>query len=167
IASECCGPEGAAAGASSRTECCARMSRPARPPTTAPAPMTAPDDLAPPAANGASSPDVPRIWLVLSDKAGDNAHGRTVADALPWPCREKGILMRGEFVLGKPRVAASLHHVDPARSDKLEPPWPDLVITIGRRMSMVGLWIKQQSRDHTKLVIIGRPRRLLRRFELV
>src|SRR5262249_26876374 len=49
IASKCCGPEGAAAGASSRTECCARMSRPARPPTTAPAPMPAPDDLAPPA----------------------------------------------------------------------------------------------------------------------
>jgi uncharacterized protein len=32
---------------------------------------------------------------------------------------------------------------------------------------MVALWIKAQSRDQTKIVIVGRPRRWLRRFDLI
>jgi mitochondrial fission protein ELM1 len=41
----------------------------------------------------------------------------------------------------------------------LQPPWPDIVVTIGRRPSMVGLWVKAQSAGATRLVIVGRPRR--------
>ena len=32
---------------------------------------------------------------------------------------------------------------------------------------MVALWIKEQSRGHTKIVIVGRPRRWLSRFSLI
>src|SRR5262249_24586105 len=67
---------------------------------------------------------------------------------------------------GKPRVAASLHHIDLERSDLLGPPWPDLVITIGRRMSMVALWIQQQSQGRTRIALIGPPKRMLDRFDL-
>jgi hypothetical protein len=108
----------------------------------------------------------PVIWLVMSDKIGDNAQLQVVADALPWPYQVKRVTVREPYVMGKPRVAASLHHLDPARSDPLEPPWPDLVVTIGRRMSMVALWIQERSRGKTKIVLIGPPKRLLRRFDL-
>jgi mitochondrial fission protein ELM1 len=129
-------------------------------------PLPAPDDLA-----GADRPDAtrsrPLIWLVLSDKLGDNAQVRTIADALPWPCVEKRLLVQPQFATAKPPVVPSLHHLDRDRSDPLEPPWPDLVITIGRRMSMAALWIQEQSRGRTKLAIIGQPRRLRHRFQLV
>jgi mitochondrial fission protein ELM1 len=109
----------------------------------------------------------PSTWLLLSDKVGDNAQVRAIAAALPWACQEKRLAMRPEFVLGKPPVRASLAHLDRARSDPLEPPWPDLVLTIGRRPSSAALWVAEQSGGRTRLVIVGRPRRLLERFDLV
>lgn len=108
----------------------------------------------------------PLVWLILSDKTGDNAQLMALAGALPWPCRIRRIVVRKPYVLGKPRVLASLHHVDPVRSDPLEPPWPDLVIAIGRRMSMVALWIQEQAGGHARIVLIGAPKRLTDRFDL-
>jgi mitochondrial fission protein ELM1 len=115
----------------------------------------------------ASTTPRPRTWLLLSDKVGDNAQVRAIAAALPWPSEEKRLLVRPEFVLGKPSVRPSLDHLDRSRSDPLEPPWPDLVLTIGRRMSAAALWVAEQSGGRTRVVIVGRPRRLIERFDLV
>ncbi|MET1026928.1 MAG: ELM1/GtrOC1 family putative glycosyltransferase [Dongiaceae bacterium] len=109
---------------------------------------------------------LPLVWLILSNKTGDNAQLHALADALPWPCQIKRVTVRAPFVLGKPKVSASLHHVDPEHSDGLEPPWPDLVITIGRRMSMVALWIREQSEGRTKIALLGLPKRFVDRFDL-
>jgi len=109
----------------------------------------------------------PSTWLVLGEKAGDNAQVLAIADALGWPCETRRIAMLERWRFGKPRVRASLAHVDLTRSDALAPPWPELVITIGRRLSSVALWIQEQSRHATKVVLIGRPRRLADRFDLI
>ena len=110
---------------------------------------------------------VPKVWLVLGDKLGDNAQVRIIADALGWPYEIKKVVFLERYKLGKPRFKPSLYHIDGYRSDALEPPWPDLIITIGRRPSMAALWIQEQSGGHTKLVLIGRPKRWLDRFDLV
>ena len=47
--------------------------------------------------------------------------------------------------MGKPHFRASLYHIDRARSAPLEPPWPDLILTVGRRPSMAALWVKAQA----------------------
>jgi mitochondrial fission protein ELM1 len=109
----------------------------------------------------------PRIWLLVGEKAGDNAQVRVLARALGWPVEERRIAMQASWVRGKPWVRASLDHIDGARSDALAPPWPDLVITIGRRLSMVALWVRAQSGDRTRIVLFGKPRRLARRFDLI
>ncbi len=109
----------------------------------------------------------PSVWLVLGDKKGDNGQVETLARALGWDCERKHLQMREPYVLGKPRVQASLHHIDPARSDPLEPPWPDLVITIGRRPSMAALWIREQSGGHTKIVLVGKPSCAIERLDLI
>jgi uncharacterized protein len=118
-----------------------------------------------------ASPDprrvTPRIWLILGDKAGDNAQVRIIADALGWPYELKGLVFRAPYVLGKPRFRTSLYHVDQARSALLEPPWPDLILTVGRRPSMAALWVKAQTRGRAALVVVGRPKRWLDRFDLV
>src|SRR5947207_1561549 len=60
-------------------------------------PLPASDD---PAGSGPGRPDgrpAPLIWLLLSDKLGDNAQVRTIADALPWPSVEKRLLVQPQF----------------------------------------------------------------------
>ncbi len=108
-----------------------------------------------------------RVWLIIGDKPGDNAQVELVARALDWPVEVRRLRFLARYQTGKPRFRASVAHLDPAASDPLLPPWPDLVLTIGRRPSMAALWVKKQSGDATRLVIIGRPRRFLDRFDLV
>src|SRR5918995_806031 len=67
-------------------------------------------------ARTASRTVAPRTWLILGDKAGDNAQVRIIADALGWPYDVKGLVFRAPYVLGKPRFRTSLYHVDQARS---------------------------------------------------
>src|SRR5262249_27068755 len=42
------------------------------------------------------------------------------------------------------------------RSAPLQPPWPDLVISTGRRTAPVARWIGRRSKGHTRLVHLGR-----------
>jgi mitochondrial fission protein ELM1 len=109
----------------------------------------------------------PRTWLILGDKAGDNAQVRIIADALGWPFVVQDLVFRAPYVIGKPRFRASLYHLDRARSAPLEPPWPDLILTVGRRPSMAALWVKTQAHGRPRLVVVGRPKRWLERFDLV
>jgi mitochondrial fission protein ELM1 len=109
----------------------------------------------------------PRVWLVLGDKQGDNAQVDAIERALGWSCERRYVRMQAPWVSGKPKVVPSLHHLDLARSDPLEPPWPDLVITIGRRPSMVALWIAEQAAGRTRLVLVGKPSGMMARFDLV
>lgn len=109
----------------------------------------------------------PRVWLLLGDKRGDNAQVLAIEQALGWRCERKHLEMQEPWTVAKPRVEASLHHVDLARSDPLEPPWPDLIITIGRRPSMVALWVAEQSGGRPRLVLVGKPSGKMERFDLV
>jgi len=93
----------------------------------------------PPTASRRSATDTitdasPNVWLLIGDKLGDNAQARMLADALGWPYQVRQVFPQPEWVLGKPRFVPGLHHLDPERSASLEPPWPDIVITVGRRL---------------------------------
>jgi mitochondrial fission protein ELM1 len=109
----------------------------------------------------------PRTWVILSDKQGDNGQVETIVDALGWPVEHKYLHMLPQWVLGKPRYRPSLDHIDPTRSDPIEPPWPDLILTVGRRPSMVALWIREQSGNRTKIVLVGKPSGHMLDFSLV
>ena len=108
-----------------------------------------------------------RIWLVIGDKLGDNAQVEVIAEALDLPFEIRRVLPKEQYVLGKPPFKASLYHLDLDRSDKLEPPWPDLIVTIGRRPAMAALWIQQQAGGHCQIVLLGRPKRWMQRFSLI
>jgi mitochondrial fission protein ELM1 len=109
----------------------------------------------------------PRIWAVLGDKTGDNAQVRAITERLPWPVETRQLVFKPRYRKGKPLFNASLRHLDHTASAALEPPWPDLIITIGRRPAMAALWIRKQSGGRTRIVIIGRPKRRLDEFDLV
>lgn len=109
----------------------------------------------------------PSVWLLIGDKLGDNAQAFALADALGWPYEVRQVFPQPEWVLGKPPFVPGLHHLDPEHSAKLEPPWPDVLITIGRRPAMAALWIQERSGGRTRVVLIGRPKRWIERFALV
>jgi mitochondrial fission protein ELM1 len=116
-------------------------------------------------------PAAPRIWLLIGDKLGDNQQveliANRLAERLNWRSEVRRLQFKGVYRSGKPQFRADQSHVDWPASDSVEAPWPDLVITVGRRPSMVALWIKAQSGGRTRIVIVGRPRRWLPRFDLI
>ena len=125
-----------------------------------------------PGAPGASACDQtqagqPSTWLILGDKGGDNGQALRAAEALGWRFERKSLQMREPYIVGKPRVQASLHHIDLARSDPLEAPWPDLIMTVGRRPSSAALWVREKSGGHSKVVLIGKPSGPIEWFDLV
>lgn len=109
----------------------------------------------------------PRVWVVLSDKRGDNGQVHAVEAGLPWPCEQRFIAMREAYVFGKPRSGPTLYHIDRNRSDPLEPPWPDLILTSGRRCENVALWVREQSGGRTRIVVFGKPSAPMADFDLV
>lgn len=107
------------------------------------------------------------IWLLLSDKQGDNKQVFSLADNLGLPYETKFVFPKPGFIKGKPWYRPSIAHIDLERSDRLAPPWPDVIITIGRRPGMVALWIRARSKCRTRIILIGRQPRYLREFALV
>ena len=108
----------------------------------------------------------PLIWYIAGDRLGDNAQVETLVAGLDLPIQRKYVCVKAPWIKGKPKVVPSLHHLDMEKSDVLEGPWPDLIITVGRRLSMVALWIQQQSGGRTRLVLIGKPSGLAKSFSL-
>lgn len=104
---------------------------------------------------------------MLGDKRGDNGQVETIVDALGWPVERKFLQPLPQWVYGKPRFEPTLSHLDSERSDPLSPPWPDLIITSGRRPSMAALWVRSQSGGRTRLVLVGKPSGYLRDFDLI
>jgi len=107
------------------------------------------------------------LWLVTGDKAGDNAQLLVIAEALGLPYEVRRVMPRKEYIHGKPRFKPSLYHLDMEKSDPLVPPWPALILTVGRRPAMAAQWIRKQSAGKTKIVLLGRPRKMLAEFSLV
>ncbi len=115
-----------------------------------------------------AGPDSPgSVWLLLGDKRGDNAQVEILIEALGWRPERRHLEMRPPFDTAKPRYRPSLAHLDTARSAPLVPPWPDLIVTVGRRPSMAALWVREQSGGRTRIVLLGKPSGYLRHFDLV
>ncbi|MCX8049356.1 MAG: mitochondrial fission ELM1 family protein [Methylohalobius sp.] len=111
----------------------------------------------------------PRVWFLCGHKLGDNRQLLALAEALGWPYSAKRFFYRPyELLVG--RWKATLLGIDRRRSDPLTPPWPDLILTAGRRNEPVALWIREQAAKigHlVRIVHIGRPWAKLSHFDLI
>ncbi len=98
----------------------------------------------------------PTVWVLKDHKAGHTTQSVGLADAVGFPYETKELRFNllnhlSNRVRGPSRLGLST-----ARSTPLTPPWPDLVISTGRRTAPVARWIGQQSRGRTRLVHLGR-----------
>jgi mitochondrial fission protein ELM1 len=103
----------------------------------------------------------PRTWLLFGRKPGDNGQVLALAEALGWPFEIKRMVYRPTELLTNVLLKITLLGIDRARSSPLQPPWPELVISAGRRNEPVARWIKQQAEaaggPRVRLVHVGRP----------
>lgn len=109
----------------------------------------------------------PLVWVLLGQKAGDNNQVLALAEQLPWPFECKHFDYRRFEILSNRLLGATLAGLDRKRSSELTAPWPDLVITAGRRNEPVARWIKAQSGGNSRLVHMGRPWAALDVFDLL
>jgi hypothetical protein len=109
----------------------------------------------------------PRIWCLLGDKGGDNNQVETIIAALDHPVERRHLVMLPRWVEGKPRFRPSIAHLDLTRSDELSPPWPDLILTVGRRPAMAALWVRAQTGGRTRIVLVGKPNARFEEFDLI
>lgn len=107
------------------------------------------------------------LWVIQGSKPGDNSQVLRLAEASGLRYLVKSIVLKPGFERAKPRVRATLHHIDRQRSAELVPPWPRTVLVAGRRLAMVALWIREQSRGETKLALIGAPKAEAEKFGLI
>ena len=106
------------------------------------------------------------VWVLQGSRQGDNAQARELAARLP--ARVETKLLRYSWLHGLPNYLLGARLASVAKgAESLAPPWPDLVIAIGRRSVPVARWIKKMSGGRTRLVHLGRPRAALDIFDLV
>jgi mitochondrial fission protein ELM1 len=108
----------------------------------------------------------PRIWVLLGPRTGDNNQALALAEALGMPFETKMLVYNRLQALSVWLPGTTLTLTAESRHG-LRPPWPDLVIAIGRRSVPVARWIKRRNKGRTKLVRIGHPRIDPGLFELV
>ena len=108
----------------------------------------------------------PLVWLLLGTRRGDRNQLFALAEELGFPFEAKPLtynwfrhvsFVRGMGLLILSRESRGL----------IQPPWPDLVITIGYAGVWVGRHIRRRSGGRTKLVEIGNPRTTVDDLDLV
>ncbi|WP_374375556.1 mitochondrial fission ELM1 family protein [Dongia sp.] len=112
----------------------------------------------------------PRTWLILGERTGDNSQVLALGRALGWPTEVKQIRYDAAEKIEFKDRGASLIGVDATASDRLEAPWPEAIIAIGRRSVPVTRWIREQARAagiNPLHIHLGRPRTDLGLFDLV
>lgn len=109
----------------------------------------------------------PRVWVLLGVKGGDNAQAIDLAKALGWPFETKHLRFNPLHVVPTVLVGGSLANLERESSTSLQPPWPDIVISAGKRSVPVARWIHEQSGGRARLVHIGRPWAPLDWFDLI
>jgi mitochondrial fission protein ELM1 len=109
----------------------------------------------------------PRVWVLDAYRAGERTQLRALATALGWPWEIKTLRYRRFGQASALFLRDDLRGIDPAASDPLTPPWPDLLLSIGMRNEPVARWIRAQSGGRTRLVFLGRQWADPRHFDLV
>jgi mitochondrial fission protein ELM1 len=92
---------------------------------------------------------------------------RGLAKAVAADVVEKIVSVRRPWCWLPAGFSAVLNGVDPSAGDALEPPWPDLIVTCGRRGAILGVAVKQKAGGKPLLVHLQDPLTSLKPFDIV
>ena len=109
----------------------------------------------------------PRVWVVMGHKAGDNSQILALAEGLGWRFEVKHLVYRPTELVTNLLAPRTLLGIVRHKSTPLVPPWPDLIISAGRRNEPACRWIQAHADRRVRLVHCGRPWAPIECFDLV
>lgn len=116
--------------------------------------------------------EAPLVWLLMGNRAGDNSQVLGLGEALGWPLEQKHFVYRRYEKLVNLPFGAHLLGVVPEQSSRLTPPWPDVVISAGRKNEPIARYIQRRAHADrpdrpVRLVHVGRPWAAIESWDLV
>ena len=106
-------------------------------------------------------------WWITNGAAGFRTQARGLAEAVIPGAVEKTVDVRSPWSLAPPALwRLTLMGLDPAK-DRLEAPWPDVVVSCGRKAAKAAIAVKRASGGRTLAVHIQNPLAALGEFDLV
>jgi mitochondrial fission protein ELM1 len=106
-------------------------------------------------------------WVVTEGKAGMELQGVALAEALNMPdITVKRVLLRSPWIYLSPYLRFAKNFSISKKGDQLTPPYPDLVITVGRRSVIAGLLVKQKS-PQSQLICVQNPYIAAKYFDIL
>src|SRR5687768_5656160 len=112
-------------------------------------------------------PPYPRTWVMMGHKAGDNSQILALAEGLGWQFEVNHLVYRPTELLTNLLAPLTLLGIVRVKSSPLVPPWPDLIISAGRRNEPPCRWIQAHADKRVRLVHVGRPWARVENFDLV
>ncbi len=105
-----------------------------------------------------------QVWALLTHRKGDNSQILNLAQRLSHNVSE--MHLEFSWLNHVPNYLRRNSLLGVKKNAELKSPWPDFVVSSGRRSACVARWIKKQS-PHTRLIHIGRPWCNLRHYDLI
>ena len=97
------------------------------------------------------------VWILADDRMGNVNQLLGIAEALELPYERKDIRYTKWVRLPNIVRGCSLIGITDQSVEGLTAPWPDIVLSAGRRSFPVAGWIKKQSQGKTKIVQLMNP----------
>jgi len=107
------------------------------------------------------------VWAVASYRAGENSQIFGLVSRLAAGSVTKRLhhnALAGAVGIARLVTCAG---IDAAKSDAIEPPWPDLIVSAGVKNEPICRWIRRQSGGRTRIVFLGRTWARRELFDLV
>ena len=105
-----------------------------------------------------------RVWVLADDRAGNVNQLLGVAEALGWPYEIKEIRYNKWIKLPNWLLGSSMLALNSNLKQGLQKPWPDVVLSAGRRSFPIARAIKRLSRGKTKIVQLMQPGKSVARY---
>ncbi len=109
----------------------------------------------------------PLIWALQTARVGDNAQVMELCRRLGGDVVAKQLDLNALHLCPNWLLGTKLTSVSKESAGFLVPPWPDLVVAVGKRTAPIARWIKLASGGKSRLVHLGRPRSPLNEFDLI
>ncbi len=112
----------------------------------------------------------PVVWVLMGQKVGDNSQVLALAEGIGWPFETKHFVHQPYELVTNLAFGTTLAGVVKSKSSPLEGPWPDLVLSAGRRNEPIARWIRERAAadgHRVRLVHVGRPWSGLDSFDLI
>jgi mitochondrial fission protein ELM1 len=116
---------------------------------------------------GSDAPFNPRTWVVTNGNRGSDALAEGLLEALGLTAeRLDHVKLSGPYGWMAPNGPAPLGHVG-GRGKMFAPPWPDLVLSVGRTAAPYALAIRKQAKGQTFVASLLNPKTKPEKWDLV